>query len=99
MPDFNALIGAVAAAESDMLVNGPDDGRREALVQAEANLWWARIAERFGLPFGGPIEPYDLTAPAQTVVQMPAPPDPYDGLAHTLQMRHALAEQEGRTDV
>lgn len=47
MPDLNALIGAVAAAESDMLVNGPDGGRREVLAQAEADLWWARIAERY----------------------------------------------------
>lgn len=98
MTDFNALIGAVAAAESDMLINGPDGGRREALAQAEADLWWARIAERFGFPIGEPIEPVDLTAPAQTLVHMPEPPDPYDGLAHTLQMRQALAEQEGRDD-
>lgn len=98
MPDFNALIGALSRAEADVLINGPDDGRREALAQAEADLWWARIAERFGLPVGEPIEPIDLTAPAQTLVYMPEPPVPYDGLAHTLQMRQALAEQEGRTD-
>lgn len=94
MPDMNVLIRAVAAAEADLLVNGDGDGRWEALAQAEADLWWARVAERFGLPVGDPIEPIDLTAPAQTIVHMPEPPVPYDGLAHTLQMRQALAEQE-----
>ena len=47
MPDLNTLIGAAAAAEADLLINGPDGGRREALEQAEAELWWARVAERF----------------------------------------------------
>jgi hypothetical protein len=47
MKDWNALIGAAAAAEADLLINGPDGGRREALEQAEADLWWARVAERF----------------------------------------------------
>lgn len=98
MTDFNALIASLAGAEADMLINGPDGGRREALAQAEADLWWARIAELYGFPVGDPIQPIDLTAPAQTLVHMPEPPEPYDGLAHTRQMRQALAEQEGRTD-
>lgn len=47
MPDWNALIAAAAHAEADMLINGPDDGRREAHARAEAEIWWAHVAERF----------------------------------------------------
>lgn len=96
MPDFNALIGAVSRAEADVLIDGPGGGRQEALDAANANLWWATIAERFGFPVGDPIEPIDLAAPASILVHMPEPPEPYEGLTHTLQMRRALAEQEGR---
>lgn len=47
MPDLNELIATTAAAEAGMLVNGPDDGRREALERAKSELWWAHISERY----------------------------------------------------
>jgi len=47
MPDLNALILAADLAFEDMLINGPGGGRQEAFEQAEADLWWARVAERF----------------------------------------------------
>lgn len=47
MPDLEAVIFAADLAFEDVLINGPDGGRMEALEAAESELWWAQIAKRY----------------------------------------------------